>query len=49
MDGRTIPTLIELIPSEEPENRTLVRIVTIQFNKPVDESFFSQQNMKRIR
>jgi len=49
MDGRTITTRIELIPAEEPENRTVVEISEIKFNIPVEESFFSQQNMKRIR
>jgi outer membrane lipoprotein-sorting protein len=49
MDGRTITTKIELIPEEEPENKTLVEIKEIKFNIPLDESFFSQQNMKRVR
>ena len=49
MDGRTITTRIELIPAEEPENRTVVEIREIKFNIPVEESWFSQQNMKRLR
>jgi outer membrane lipoprotein-sorting protein len=49
MDGRTITTKIELIPEEEPENKTHVEIKEIKFNIPLDESFFSQQNMKRVR
>jgi outer membrane lipoprotein-sorting protein len=49
MDGRIITTKIELIPEDEPENKTLVEILEIKFNIPVEESFFSQQNMKRAR
>lgn len=49
MDGRVIPTMLELIPSEEKGNRTIVRIKEIRFNVPIEESFFSQQNMKRVR
>ena len=49
MDGRKIPSKIEMIPHEEPENRTLLEIKEIKFNILVDESFFSQQNMKRLR
>lgn len=49
MDGRTIPTRIELIPEEEPENRTIIEIREIRFNVPLQESFFSQQNMQRVR
>ncbi len=49
MDGRTITTKIELVPEEEPENKTIVEIREIKFNILVEESFFSQQNMKRVR
>jgi len=49
MDGRTIPSRIELIPAEEPGNKTIVEIKNIKFNVQIPESFFSQQNMKNIR
>jgi outer membrane lipoprotein-sorting protein len=49
MDGRTITSKIELVPEEEPENKTLIEILEIKFNLPVEESYFSQQNMKRVR
>ena len=49
MDGRAIPTKIELVPVDEPENKTVVKMISIKFNFPVEESFFSQQNMKRVR
>lgn len=49
MDGRTITSKIEMTPEEEPDNKTIVTILEIQFNSPVQESFFSQQQMKRIR
>ena len=49
MDGRLIPTKIELLPADEPGNRTVLLISEIKFNIPVGESFFSQQNMKNIR
>ncbi|HBE43014.1 MAG TPA: outer membrane lipoprotein-sorting protein [Bacteroidales bacterium] len=49
MDGRTITSKIELIPEEEPQNKTFVEIREIKFNIPVEESYFSQQNMKRVR
>ena len=48
MDGRTILSRIELVPSEEPKNKTVVEIREIRFNIPVEEGFFSQQNMKRV-
>ncbi|MBA4322679.1 MAG: outer membrane lipoprotein-sorting protein [Odoribacter sp.] len=49
MDGRVVPTKLELVPAEEPGNKTLVLIKEIKFNIPVQESFFSQQNMKNVR
>ena len=48
MDGRAITSKIELVPEDEPQNKTVVEIREIRFNLPVDESFFSQQNMKRV-
>jgi outer membrane lipoprotein-sorting protein len=49
MDDRLIPTRIELIPAEEEGQMTILEIREIQFNAPIDDSFFSQQNMKRVR
>ena len=49
MDGRTITTKIVLVPEEDPENKTILEIRDIKFNLPVGETFFSQQNMKRVR
>jgi outer membrane lipoprotein-sorting protein len=49
MDGRLIPSRMELIPADEPGNKTIVEIKEIKFNVQIAESFFSQQNMKNIR
>ena len=49
MDGRTLQTKIELLPADEPGNKTIIIIREIKFNIPLEESFFSQQNMKNIR
>lgn len=49
MDGRLIPTRIELIPAEEEGQKTILEIREIEFNTPIGDQFFSQQNMKRIR
>lgn len=49
MSGRYIPTTFELIPADEEGNKTVITMQEIQFNIPIEDSFFSQQNMKRIR
>ena len=49
MDGRIIPTVYEIIPADEEGNMTIVTMKSIQFNAPIEDSFFSIQNMKRLR
>jgi outer membrane lipoprotein-sorting protein len=49
MDGRMIPTLLEMIPVEEEGQKTIIEYHFIEFDKPIPESFFSEQNMKRVR
>lgn len=49
MDGRLLPTLIELVPAETEGQKTVLRIVEMKFNMNIEESFFSQQNMKTVR
>ncbi|MBP1666274.1 MAG: hypothetical protein H6Q23_1134 [Bacteroidetes bacterium] len=48
MDGRAITSKIELSPEEEPDNKTVIEILEMKFNIPVEENYFSQQNMKRV-
>ena len=49
MDDRTMPTRMEMIPVEEEGNKTIMIFKNMKFNIKLKESFFSQQNMKRIR
>lgn len=49
MDGRLIPSRFELVPEDEEGHKTVVVMEDIKFNKPIPDSFFSQQNMKRVR
>lgn len=49
MDDRKIPTRMEMIPADEPGNKTIIIFKNMKFSVKIDESFFSQQNMKRIR
>jgi outer membrane lipoprotein-sorting protein len=45
---RKLPSKLEIIPADKPNQRTVVNIISSKFNVKIDESFFSQQNMKRI-
>jgi len=49
MGGRIIPTRMEMIPAEEPQNKTIIEYLSMEFDLNFDEKFFSLQNMKRIR
>jgi outer membrane lipoprotein-sorting protein len=47
--GRLLPTRLEMIPAEEEGKMTIVEQLDIVFDEPLDESFFSIQNMKQVR
>jgi len=49
MDDRMMPTRMEMIPEDEEGHKTVLIFNEIDFDVKIDESFFSQQNMKRIR
>jgi len=49
MDGRKIPGKIEIVPADKKNQKTVVIINSMKFNIPIDDSFFSQQNMKKVR
>jgi hypothetical protein len=49
MDGKEITTKFTTIPEDNPGNKTIMTIENIDFDIDVNEEFFSQQNMKRIR
>ncbi len=46
---RKIPTHWEMIPVDKPGNKTILDYNRIEFDINIDESFFSQQNMTRVR
>jgi len=46
---RKLPSYLEIIPANKPGQKTVVTIIKSEFNVKLDEGFFSQQNMKRIR
>ena len=48
MDGRKIPSRIEIVPADKDNQKTIVVIDEIKFNVSIQNSFFSQQNMKRL-
>jgi len=49
LGGRTIPSHWEMIPHDKAGQKTVLDYLKIDFNIKINESFFSQQNMKRVR
>ena len=49
LGGRTIPAHWEMVPVDRPGEKTVFNYHEIEFNYNVNESFFSEQNMKRVR
>ena len=49
MGDRVIPCRIEIVPQNKKGQKTIMHIDDMKFNTPMAESFFSQQNMKKIR
>jgi outer membrane lipoprotein-sorting protein len=45
---RDLPSKIEIIPADKPGQKTLIIILSSEFNIKLDDGFFSQQNMKRV-
>ena len=46
---RKLPSKLEIIPADKPGQKTEVIIKSAKFNIKLDDGFFSQQNMKRVR
>ena len=46
---RSIPTRFEMIPSDEPGKKTVMKILEVEYNIDLKDSFFSKQNMKKVR
>ena len=49
LDGRMLPTRLEMIPAENPKQKTVIEYKSQEFNIGLKEDFFSMQNMKRVR
>jgi outer membrane lipoprotein-sorting protein len=49
LDGVLLPSKLEVIPEDKPGNRTVVTIEELTFNIDVSESYFTEQQMKRLR
>jgi outer membrane lipoprotein-sorting protein len=47
--NRTIPTRLEMIPAENPDQKTVLTYLDMEFDINLDDTFFSIQNLKQLR
>ena len=48
-DGRLLPTRWEMVPADGKGNKTVMTYNNLDFNVKLDDTFFSKQNMNRVR
>ena len=49
LGGRTLPKVLEIIPADEEGHKTRIEYLAMDFSKSIKDSFFSVQQMKRVR
>ncbi len=49
MGGKKLAAKMEMIPVDKPGNKTMMEITAIEFDKPIEDSFFSTSNMKTVK
>lgn len=47
--GRLLPSQLEMIPADKKGQKTLLTYASMSFDQPISDSFFSTQNMKRVK
>lgn len=48
LGGRVLPSYMEMIPADKPNQKTVLEYKRMVFDKPMSDGFFSVQNMKRV-
>ena len=46
--GKMLPSIMEMIPVEKKGQKTVMTYNSLEFDTPIDDSFFTTQNMKKV-
>jgi hypothetical protein len=49
LGGRMLPARMEMIPADKKGHKTVLIYHSLSFDKPIDDNFFSTQNMQRVK
>jgi len=47
--NRRLPSRMEVTPADKPGQKTVMVVGKYEFDLPIDDSFFSQQNMQKVK
>jgi outer membrane lipoprotein-sorting protein len=49
MGGKMIASKMEIIPAEKKGQKTIMEYISLDFNTPISDDFFTVQNMKKVK
>jgi outer membrane lipoprotein-sorting protein len=49
MGNRKLPSRMVMVPADKEGHKTMMKMSNMEYDVPMKESFYSQQNMKRVR
>jgi len=49
LGGRLLPSRMEMIPADKKNNKTVLIYNSLEFDKPLDDIFFTTQNMPKVK
>lgn len=49
LGGKLLPARMEMVPAEKKGNKTVLIYNSLEFDKPIDDNFFTTQNMPRVQ
>lgn len=49
LGGRMLPAKLEMMPADKPQQRTVITYQQLTFDQPIEEGFFTTQNMTRVK
>lgn len=49
LGGKLLPARLEMIPADQPGQKTIIEYLSLSFDKPMDDNFFSLQNLKKVK
>lgn len=49
LGGRLLPSRIEMIPADKKGDKTIMLYTSLRFDQPIDDNYFTTQNMKKVK